>query len=728
MSIKKQLRQRWYNLSFRGKLTLLLVIGAVLPVIVATQGLVTVLQSELIQNLQNRLRIQSNILQGKLDHLRSNEEREAQNLASIVESQQWSLNRPEQVAVLRNLISNYIALNSKESFYIITNAQGESVAQYIQKVQEDFSTYPPLPGEDFKKTEFRSVSLPTGIKLGDISIVKDALLYQRRFSGVELFKSEWLKRLGLEQQAAIGVRTQPIQGLSQAQRPFPRGTYDIDDGKMGLVTLAVYPIRIQGKLEGTTIVGTVLNRNYELVDQLQQETKTGTSALSARDWRVSATTPAADGKTRAIGTRISREVAEKVLNDKQIFSGFVNVAGLTRFSLYKPLYDHQQTLEPNAVKPIGILSVGVSNAQVQTTLNTLRLAGWGIGVGIGILAGLAAIPIAQAVSNPLRRLTNYTQQVGKGDLTTKVELTEAQDEIAKLLASFYTMTKNLNSLIRQVQQSGVQITTSTTHIASSGKELEATLDQQIASTNQVAATAKKIADTSFQLVQTMEAVEQASQVTAAAAGTSQIDLMYMGNSISQLVTGTKIISTKLAMIGEEADNINSIIITITKVAAQTNLLSLNAAIEAEKAGEYGKGFAVVAREIRSLADQTAVATLDIENMVKQMQAAVSTGVTEMDKFTTQVEYYAADVKNISTKLETIIEQVQALSPQFQQVSVGMETQSDGAQQISEAIQQLTEVSEKTATSLESINAAIWQLNDAVVDLRQEISHFQVTDG
>lgn|GEM_PF-6828239 len=77
------------------------------------------------------------------------------------------------------------------------------------------------------------------------------------------------------------------------------------------------------------------NRNYELVDQLKQETKTGTSALSAQDWRVSATTPAVDGKTRAIATRISREVVEKVLNQKQVFSGFVNVAGSIRFSLYK---------------------------------------------------------------------------------------------------------------------------------------------------------------------------------------------------------------------------------------------------------------------------------------------------------------------------------------------------------------------------------------------------------
>src|SRR5258708_22470883 len=92
------------------------------------------------------------------------------------------------------------------------------------------------------------------------------------------------------------------------------------------------------------------------------------------------------------------------------------------------------------------------------------------------------------------------------------------------------------------------------------------------------------------------------------------------------------ITAKLAVLSEKTTNINSVVTTITKVADQTNLLSLNAAIEAEKAGEYGLGFAVVAMEIRRLADQTAVATYDIEKMVKEMQSAVAAGGVGVDKF------------------------------------------------------------------------------------------------
>ncbi len=148
------------------------------------------------------------------------------------------------------------------------------------------------------------------------------------------------------------------------------------------------------------------------------------------------------------------------------------------------------------------------------------------------------------------------------------------------------------------------------------------------------------------------------------------------------------------------------------------------AIEAEKAGEYGTGFAVVAREIRRLADQTSVATLDIENMVKEMQGAVSTGVMEMDKFTKDVERGVEDVQNIGTKLESIIEKVQILTPRFQQVSNNMESQSQGASQISEAMVQLSEAASQTAGTLREINGAIAQLNKAAQGLRQKISGLQ----
>ncbi len=277
-----------------------------------------------------------------------------------------------------------------------------------------------------------------------------------------------------------------------------------------------------------------------------------------------------------------------------------------------------------------------------------------------------------------------------------------------------------NTIAKPVKQSAIQITSSTTQIAASNRQLEAMMTEQVASTNEVVATAKEIAATSGQLVHTMDEVTTMAQTTTTAAASGQKDLVRMEAVMRQLAKATMSISSKLGIISEKANNINNVVTAITQVADRTNLLSLNAAIEAEKAGEYGLGFAVVAREIRRLADQTAVATLDIESMVKEMQSAVSTGVMEMDKFTKEVSRGVKDVRKIGGQLAQIIEQVQALTPRFEAVNQGMEAQSIGATQISEAMVQLSEASSQTAQSLRDINGAIAQLNEAAVGLRREV--------
>jgi len=161
--------------------------------------------------------------------------------------------------------------------------------------------------------------------------------------------------------------------------------------------------------------------------------------------------------------------------------------------------------------------------------------------------------------------------------------------------------------------------------------------------------------------------------------------------------------------------------TINKVADQTNLLSLNAAIEAEKAGEHGRGFAVVAREIRRLADQTAIATFDIEQIVKEMQSAVSAGVMGIDKFADEVRRGREAIGEVTVQLTEIIAQVQTLPPSFESVNEGVQSQSISAGQISEALDQLSVASQQTADSLRQSNMAIEQLNDAARGLQNGVA-------
>src|SRR5262249_3754186 len=188
------------------------------------------------------------------------------------------------------------------------------------------------------------------------------------------------------------------------------------------------------------------------------------------------------------------------------------------------------------------------------------------------------------------------------------------------------------------------------------------------------------------------------------------------------------IHTRLGVLNEKTGNIGSVITTITKVADQTNLLSLNAAIEAEKAGDYGRGFAVVATEIRRLADQTAGATGDIEQMVKEMQSATAAGIMGMDKFSEEVRRGVEVVQPVSDELSQIIHHVQTLTPNFESVSEGMQSQSLGAQQISEALSQLGEASKQSVESLRQSNLAIEKLNDASRGLQDGVARFTLQAG
>lgn len=345
--------------------------------------------------------------------------------------------------------------------------------------------------------------------------------------------------------------------------------------------------------------------------------------------------------------------------------------------------------------------------------------------GILVAVGIFAFWVIQTITRSIQQVAGELHELAEGDsdLTRRVSVT-GSEELQRLAVSFNTLMGKLLSLIKQIQQSGAQVTSSSTEIAASTKQLEASVTEQAASTNEVVATTKEISTTSQSLVQTMNEVGKVALETSGLAGRAQGDLGEMEGTMRGLAGSTSSITTKLAAISDKANNINKIVVTITKVADQTNLLSLNASIEAEKAGEHGLGFAVVAREIRRLADQTAVATLDIERMVKEMQSAVSIGVMEMDKFTKDVGRGVEEVNQISTQLTKIMEQVQALAPRFETVTEGMQAQSQGAQQISSAMLQLSDAARQTMDSLKQTNGAIMELNSAAHGLHREVSRFR----
>ena len=322
---------------------------------------------------------------------------------------------------------------------------------------------------------------------------------------------------------------------------------------------------------------------------------------------------------------------------------------------------------------------------------------------------------------------DVVKTAAKGDLTSDMMIFSSSDSISQVAGGVKTMLENLNNLVKQVQVSGILVTSSATQISANAKEHEATVAEQAASTNQIMSTITEISATGKELLNTMAEVKKVVENTSDSATDGHNALVSMENTMSQMQAATDTISSRLAVLSEKADNINTVVTTINRVADQTNLLSLNAAIEAEKAGEYGRGFSVVATEIRRLADQTAVATWDIEQMVKEMLSAVSAGVMSMDKFSEEVSRGVSDVATVGAQLTHIIEQVQALLPRFETVNEGTRLQSEGAEQIKESMIQLNEMAQQTAETLRQSGQSVEQLKDAARGLQEGVSIFKVTD-
>ena len=342
---------------------------------------------------------------------------------------------------------------------------------------------------------------------------------------------------------------------------------------------------------------------------------------------------------------------------------------------------------------------------------------------LALIVGLSVF-LRTLIVKPLFRVSNIARQLTDFDLTVTME-TNRPDEVGALLKAIHEMVRSFRGVIGQVQDAGMQVSSSSGELAATSKEQEVTLKHQVESINQILRSVTMISAVATQLVETMARVAAVSQETTTVASSGQADLLRMADVMHRMETASQAISAKLGAINEKTENITTVVTTITKVADQTNLLSLNAAIEAEKAGEYGRGFTVVAREIRRLADQTAVATLDIEQMVKEMQAAVTAGVLEMDKFIAEVRRSAADVQKISIQLTRIIEQVQTLAPQFEEIKGAMSQQSEHAQEIHRAMLNFSEEMQQTTESLRESFLAIKQLNEAAGGLQDEVSRFKL---
>lgn len=364
----------------------------------------------------------------------------------------------------------------------------------------------------------------------------------------------------------------------------------------------------------------------------------------------------------------------------------------------------------------------LENQQKLAETHQFMLGVGGVGTGVSIpLIILMALGISLQLKNQSSTGKVGAEYISESNLMNSPE--NYSDQISATSEAITHLNggeNRLDAAILAGENSVMQIARCSPAIASSSQELEGTCRKQLASINQVVAIAQDIVLKSEELSQTINEVTSLYDLMANAARSGNQDLLKVEKTISEFAQSMTGIAAKIGLIREKVHNMNTVVTTISQMADRTNLLSLNAAIKAEKAGVYGEDFAWVGREIRRLADQTAVASLDMETMVKDMQVAISTGVMEMEKFTKEVNENIKNFQNLSQQLTQVIELIENLNPRWQAMSQNMASQTQAANQVSAEMTLIGEGSLKIADSLREINFKIQELNESAQRLNREM--------
>lgn len=818
--------QLWNNLGVRWKLSILMLLTSGLPVLIVIQILVQSSEQASLKELRTSVQEKGSFFLSEYV-LWTNEEskQEAAAIAKSVEGANIDLSDVNELTAKRSILQPLVQVSSEginpesiKNFKLITDNNGRSIEGNVLVLNEDFSKFPQLAAKDKEELvpqSYQQKVAPSNSNLANLPIVKSAIATGKPMYGIELVKLADLQSLGLEKQANIGIRPQITQGLSEAKQPAPNDTYDTEQGKSGLVSMAVYPIKVKGRLVGTAVVGALLNRNYGIVDKFSKRYNIPTATIFAQDWRVSTNVPYVDpstkspDSTRAIGTRAAREVSDTVLKQGTEYVGETNIIGVDYLTFYAPLYDHRKLLEPNS-KPVGIAHVGRPLSEIQDLLANLSNIGYAIGAISIVGAGVIGILIASSFTSPLRRLSGFTQKIGQGEMGERLTDSDRRDEIGTLSQELNKMVEQLEVLITEKQQESERIASAIREVAQTDAELRIqeqrqakealqqralellievdpinrgdltirakVTDDEIGtiadSYNSMIANLRKLVEqvqtASLSVSQTVTENEQTvknvssgadQQVQAitqtlkrihtltesikgigdsAAQAEAQVDYANQALREGDIVMNSTVegfsairetvveTAEKVKALEEASQKISKVIKLISGFASQTNMLALNASIEAARAGEEGQGFGVVANEVRALAQRSAKATLEIRQLIEEIQSQSKDLGKAVQIGTEQVNNGSRLVEESRQKLTEIAFSSQRVNQIVQKISQSASEQVQTSEDVSQTIQNVALIAANNSTQTESMNEAFAELRKVAQELQINVSQFKVS--
>lgn len=484
------------------------------------------------------------------------------------------------------------------------------------------------------------------------------------------------------------------------------------DGKNVLMTSIVEPIKQNDKFVGVVGVDVSLDSIGEVLSTIHPYQNGYVSLISnAGNWVVN---PDKAKITKAIGDELPAEAASAIKNG-------------TAYE-YTDNQDEMHFLVPIKIDPHMApwsLRVSIPKASLLAEANGVRNTTLMISfLAVAIMLGLIAV-ILRSLSRPLVNLSSTMQTLsqGEGDLTQRLEVTSS-DEIGQTSGAFNQFMDKLRTMFGEVKQHTNTLHRSVDQLAQIGQQVESNARRQADAARASAATIEEMTVSISHIANNAKDAEETAKTSSGIASNVEQLVTSTANEIRTAAHAVDTLSGTLNTLNERSEQISSIVSVISEIADQTNLLALNAAIEAARAGEQGRGFAVVADEVRKLAERTGMATQEIASMITAIQTEMRTATTGMDSANAQINNGVSLSKQASEAIAAIYENSQQVMNKIAEIARSTEEQSVASNDIAQNIEHISAMAQESDQIVQSAIQTTQTISVLAKELGEQVNRFR----
>ncbi|WAJ35541.1 methyl-accepting chemotaxis protein [Pseudomonas sp. GOM7] len=344
---------------------------------------------------------------------------------------------------------------------------------------------------------------------------------------------------------------------------------------------------------------------------------------------------------------------------------------------------------------------------------------------LALLLGLcAALLISKLIVRPLRQVITQAERIAAGDLSVQLDVSR-DDEVGQLLAAMQSMASNLRNMVGRLQGGVERISAAAQALSGVTEQTRLGVNGQKAETDQVATAMSQMAATVHEVARNAEVAAAATRNAEERVGAGNQVVGQTLQRVDQLAKAMNTTTASIERLSQDAQRIDAVLDVIKSVAEQTNLLALNAAIEAARAGEQGRGFAVVADEVRALARRTQQSTAEIETLIATLREGTQRTVQDMQQSASLVTHAVTDANQTESALSAISEAVAQIFDMNQQIAAAAEEQTAVAEEINRSVTSIRDIADQSAVAMDETAAASTQLAELGRELQGMAGQFRL---